>query len=69
VKVIDVKWKPDLVLDPRWVEVEDVDVEGCWERNVGWMRVSYGTVMIDVYESLGYDSWDSEYERPPAVKI
>jgi hypothetical protein len=67
VKVINARWKLDPEPDSRWAE--DVDIEGCYERDVGWMRVWYGSAMVGVFETLAYNSWDMEYVRPPKVKI
>jgi hypothetical protein len=48
-------------------EVEE-PIEGCMQHKVGWMRVAYQDVMVDVYHYLrDWNDWYSEYCCPPQV--
>ena len=48
-------------------EVEE-PIEGCTQHKVGWVRVAYQDVMVDVYHYLrDWNDWYSEYRRPPQV--
>jgi hypothetical protein len=58
-------WEPSRP-DPR-EEVEE-PIEGCTQHTVGWMRVAYQDVMVDMYHLLrDWNDWYSEYCRPPQV--
>ena len=58
-------WEPSRP-DPR-EEVEE-PIEGCTQHKVGWVRVAYQDVMVDVYHYLrDWNDWYSEYRRPPEV--
>lgn len=57
------KWN----LNP-FVEVMDKAIEGCTERDVGWVHVHGNTAMVEMYESLyGDNSWEIVYQRPPKI--
>ncbi|KAI5861927.1 hypothetical protein GGS23DRAFT_611079 [Durotheca rogersii] len=58
-------WEPS-VPDPREASLEPV--EGCTRPDVGWMRVSTRSVMVEMYDLLrDQNAWYSEYRRPPEV--
>ncbi|KAL7622002.1 hypothetical protein AAE478_007503 [Parahypoxylon ruwenzoriense] len=58
-------WEPS-VPDPREASLEPV--EGCTRPDVGWMRVSARSVMVEMYDLLReQNAWYSEYRRPPEV--
>ena len=58
-------WEPARP-DPREEVLEPI--EGCTAHDVGWMRVAYQDVMVDMYYYLrDYNDWYREYRRPPEV--
>lgn len=49
-------------------EEREESMEGDRAHNVGWMRVAYQRVMVDLYPTLReWDAWHVEYHRPPQV--
>lgn len=69
VKLVSKSWIP-IEEDPRarpgWNVYEPI--EGVTERDVGWMKVPYRSVMTDCYSgNEGLNGWRSEYCRPPKV--
>ncbi|KAK0673130.1 hypothetical protein QBC41DRAFT_312222 [Cercophora samala] len=73
VDLIQRDWVPDEPhIDRRTGRVYDDKVEpaieGCDRRDVGWMRVSARSVMVDMYDELrGYNDWSLWYKRPYEV--
>jgi hypothetical protein len=58
-------WEP-YTPDPR--EAVEEPIEGCTLNLVGWMRVAYQDVMVDMYYYLrDWNAWHGEYRRPPEV--
>jgi hypothetical protein len=62
-------WGPELFRpNPRFPGPEEEPIEGCTLHNVGWMRVAYQDLMVDMYYYLrDYNDWYREYRRPPEV--
>jgi hypothetical protein len=68
VRIVNAKWEPESERDRSWAEEEEEEeVEGCCERDFGWMEVWYAA-MVEMYWGLGGDAWDLEYIRPSKVK-
>ncbi|CAD0097805.1 unnamed protein product [Aureobasidium mustum] len=74
VNLIDKGWKLD---SDNWDEWDELDpssnepnepIEGVQLWDVGWMRVRYHSVMVEMYNSLRNGAvWIREYRRPPQV--
>jgi len=80
VKFVDGNWEPDLPLTIASEEAEEEEhdfsqdealepIEGCIEKDVGWMRIAPYMINADFYEALGGDEndWFIFYERPPSI--
>ncbi|KAK5732345.1 hypothetical protein LTR17_010659 [Elasticomyces elasticus] len=54
-------------------EIEDLydegyeAVEGCKMQDVGWMRISIGSVMPGFYAQVLHRDWEFDYVRPPGI--
>lgn len=49
-------------------ETDEEPIEGCTLNNVGWMRVPFDSVMVDVYCNLrDVWAWETQYRRPPDI--
>ena len=71
VKLVSKAWVP-IEEDPRARGHPDPNlyepIEGITERDVGWMKVPYGSVMTEYYSgNEGLNGWRTEYCRPPKV--
>lgn len=72
VKLINKYWLP-IEIDPRrqpdWEDILCYEpIEGIRERDIGWMKVDYGTVMREYYfEEEGLNRWRYQYCRPPDI--
>lgn len=59
-------WESSYQPDPR--EAVEEPIEGCTHNQVGWMRVAYQDVMVDMYHLLrDWNDWYAEYRRPPEI--
>lgn len=69
VRLISKSWIP-IEEDPRAHPDPNVyeSIEGVTERDVGWMKVPYRSVMTEYYSgNEGLNGWRTEYCRPPKV--
>ena len=71
VKLVSKAWVP-IEEDPRARGQPDLNIyepiEGITERDVGWMKVPYRSVMTEYYSgNEGLNGWRTEYCRPPKV--
>lgn len=58
-------WRPSTT-DP--IEEAEEPIEGCTLDDVGWMKVAYQEVVVDMYYYLrDRNAWYTEYRRPPEV--
>lgn len=65
--IVNLIWKDWVpTSDPR--EPMEEPIEGCTQVNVGWMIVSYESVIVSLYYHLrDWNAWYVEYRRPPEV--
>ncbi|OAL43179.1 hypothetical protein IQ07DRAFT_305265 [Pyrenochaeta sp. DS3sAY3a] len=68
VKIVDAYWEPDGEPD----EERDVlaPIDGCTERDVGWMRIGPHLLNAEFYDALDGDemAWEDQfYTRPPSI--
>ncbi|CZR61337.1 uncharacterized protein PAC_11233 [Phialocephala subalpina] len=67
VNLIQKDWEPYAHV-PKEKEPVENPIEDCTLHDVGWMMISYTSVMVDEYCQLQEDgNWYTEYQRPPKV--
>lgn len=74
VKIVDADWEPSAVPAVGGQQGEEQDVlapiDGCTEKNVGWMRIAPNMINAEFYNALDGDemAWDDQfYTRPPRI--
>ena len=65
--IVNLIWKDWVpTSDPR--EPVQEPIEGYTQVDVGWMMVSYESVVVSLYHHLrDWNAWYVEYRRPPEV--
>lgn len=66
---VNLIWADWVPADPDGDEEdEEPEIEGCTLNDVGWMTVSYQSIMVDLYCNLrDLNAWYIEYRRPPEI--
>ncbi|KAH7371728.1 hypothetical protein BKA66DRAFT_182169 [Pyrenochaeta sp. MPI-SDFR-AT-0127] len=74
VKIVDAEWEPSSAIAVGGQQAEEQDVfepiNGCTEKNVGWMRIAPNMINAEFYNALDGDenAWDDQfYKRPPSI--
>ncbi|KAJ4371531.1 hypothetical protein N0V83_004750 [Neocucurbitaria cava] len=74
VKIVDADWEPSSTIAAGDQQIEEQDVfepiDGCTEKDVGWMRIAPSMLNAEFYHALEGDemAWDHQfYERPPTI--
>lgn len=72
VRMVNAEWKPE-VLDEEDIANGDVPppeepLEGCTEKDVGWMKVCWGYVELPGFHKIrDWEDWEAYYTRPPEI--
>ena len=77
VKLVDATWEPlgeqedEEQEDDEWPGEFWEPIEGCTEKDVGWMRITPLVIGPNLYEVMSGDSvlWYAHYERPPVIYL
>ncbi|KAH7078677.1 hypothetical protein BKA63DRAFT_249087 [Paraphoma chrysanthemicola] len=74
VKIVKADWEPEVEEDAEFEREKDIyePIEGCTEKDVGWMRIAPIMINAEFYNALdGYEqAWDDMfYQRPPDIVV
>jgi hypothetical protein len=78
---VDGNWEPDPAITAEGQQAEEeVDgnswedetlepIDGCTEKDVGWMLIAPHMISVGFYDVLSGDEhhWHTFYERPPSI--
>lgn len=72
IKFVDANWEscpPEKQEDDEWEPEIWEPIEGCTEKDVGWMRMAPDMLNTDFYDVLPGDgmTWQYFHDRPPAI--